>query len=214
MKKRALRPVGFCLLLILAGCSSQPSKPAEEAAKPQPAPAPKQAEEVTGRVAFQRLYVAAHGWAPDARPYRLESQTTKESPGKDGKAGVWRAFFASQLRRAVKPYVWSGIQADDAPSPGISPGSEDTYNPSNTNTQVFDIGFLKVDSDKALEAAQKHGGDRLVKKDPSQPVFYVLDWNPRSSELFWHVVYGADRESAKLRVAVNASTGDFERVEK
>jgi hypothetical protein len=28
------------------------------------------------------------------------------------------------------------------------------------------------------------------------------------------VIYGADRETAKLRVAVNASTGEFMRVEK
>ena len=36
--------------------------------------------------------------------------------------------------------------------------------PTNTNTQVFDVAFLKVDSDKALEVAQKHGGDKLVAK--------------------------------------------------
>ena len=32
--------------------------------------------------------------------------------------------------------------------------------------------------------------------------------------LVWHVVYGPDRDNVKLRVAVNASTGDFVRVEK
>jgi hypothetical protein len=205
--------VGFFLLL-LAGCSSQPSKPAEEPSKPQAAPAPKQVEEVNGRVAFQRLYVAARGWAPDARPYRLQSQPVKQSTGKDGKSAVWRAFFASQSRRSVKPYVWSGVQADDAPSPGISPGAEDTYNPSNTNTQIFDIGFLKIDSDKACEVAQKHGGDKLMKKDPSQPVLYTLDWSPRANELIWHVMFGSQQENAKLRVAVNATSGEFLRLEK
>jgi hypothetical protein len=42
----------------------------------------------------------------------------------------------------------------------------------------------------------------------------VLDWNRQTNELLWHVIYGADRETAKLRVAVNAATGDFSRVEK
>jgi hypothetical protein len=42
----------------------------------------------------------------------------------------------------------------------------------------------------------------------------VLDWNRQTNELIWHVIYGTDRMSAKLRVAVNASTGEFLRVEK
>jgi hypothetical protein len=32
--------------------------------------------------------------------------------------------------------------------------------------------------------------------------------------LVWHVIYGANRESVKLNVAVNASSGEFIRVEK
>jgi hypothetical protein len=197
-------------LLALAACSSQPSKTTEETAKP----APKQAELSTGRPAFQRLYVAAHGWAPDARPYQIVSQLTRESIGHDGKSGVWRAGFASAVRRAIKPYVWSGLDADDAPSPGISPGVEDTYNPANTSTQAFDIGFLKVDTDKAFEVAQKHGGEKLLQKDPKQPVVYICDWNPRENMLIWHVIYGTGPDDARLRVAVNASSGDFLRVEK
>src|SRR5438034_11159622 len=84
MKRLSLAGLVGFFLLLLAGCSSQPSKPAEEPSKPQAAPAPKQVEEVSGRVAFQRLYVAARGWAPDARPYRLQSQPVKQSTGKDG----------------------------------------------------------------------------------------------------------------------------------
>ena len=208
MKKLLMAVVSLALL---AGCSSQPSKTAEE--KPAK-PAPKEAELRTGRMAFQDLYIAAHGWAPDARPYQIVSQLTKESDGHDGKAGVWRAGFASATRRAIKPYVWSGLEAEDAPSPGISPGVEDSYNPSNTSTQVFDIGFLKIDSDRAFEVAQKHGGEKLLQKDPKQPVIYVCNWNPRENELIWHVIYGTGQDNAKLRVAVNATSGEFLRVEK
>ncbi|HSB76079.1 MAG TPA: hypothetical protein VLC12_10540 [Terriglobales bacterium] len=201
---------GILSLLALAGCSSQPSKTAETPAKP----APKQAELSTGRMAFQRLYIAAHGWAPDARAYQITSQLTKESIGHGGKAGVWRAGFASATRRAIKPYIWSGLDADDAPSPGISPGVEDSYNPANTSTQAFDIGFLKVDSDKAFEVAQKHGGDKLLQKNPQQPVVYICSWNPRENELIWHVIYGTGPDDARLRIAVSATTGEFLRVEK
>lgn len=202
--------VSVLSLLALAACSSEPTKTAEQPAKP----APKQAELSTGRMAFQRLYIAAHGWAPDARPYIILSQLTKESIGHDGKSGVWRAGFGSSVRHAIKPYVWSGLDTDDAPTPGISPGVEDTYNPANTSTQTFDIGFLKIDTDKAFEVAQKHGGEKLLQKNPQQPVVYMCNWNSQENELVWHVIYGTGPDDARLRVAVNASTGDFLRVEK
>jgi len=196
-------------LVMLVGCSSEPTKPAETEA-----PKPKGPELVTGRTAFQKLYVAAHGWARDAQPYRLESQLTADSRGKDGKSAVWRASFASATQHGVKPYVWSGSDAPDAPPRGISPGSEDTYNPSNSSTQVFDIAFLKIDSDKALEVAQKHGGEKVIEKNPDTPLLYVLDWSRATNELVWHVIYGTSRDDARLRVAVNASSSEYIRVEK
>jgi hypothetical protein len=207
MKKllMAVLALGF-----LAGCSSEPTKPAESAKPPEP----KGPELYTGRVAFQKLYIAAHGWGRDAQPYRLESQLTTDGNGKDGKSAVWRAGFASVAQHSVKPYVWSGSAAADAPSRGISPGAEDSYNPNNSSTQIFDIAFLKIDSDKALEVAQKHGGDKLLAKSPDTPILYILDWSRPTSELVWHVIFGDNRDTAKLVVSVNASSGEFIRVEK
>jgi hypothetical protein len=193
-------------LLMMTGCTSGPSTPA-----PVEKPQPKLAEFVTGRSAFQKLYIAARGWARDAQPYRIESMITDDSKGKDGKSAVWRASFASPLQHGVKAYTWSGEVSSDR---GINPGTEDTYSPTNTSTQIFDVAFLKVDSDKALETAQKHGGDKLVAKDPDTPILYVLDWSSATNELIWHVIYGVSRDDYKLRVAVNASSGDFIRVEK
>jgi len=211
--------------LTMAGCSSEPSKPAQTE-KPQP----KAAELQTGRYAFQKLYIAARGWARDAQPFRLESQVTADSKGKDGKSAVWRASFASPAGRGAKPYVWSGTDAQDAPARGISPGTEDSYSPTNASTQIFDIQFLKVDSGKvdsggttdslknattsAFEVAQKHGGDKLLEKAPDIPVLYVLDWNHTTNTLIWHVIYGNSRDDAKLVVDVNGTTGEFIRVEK
>ena len=50
--------VGF---MMMTACSSEPAKPAE-VAKPQPKPA----DFLTGRAAFQKIYIAARGWARDA----------------------------------------------------------------------------------------------------------------------------------------------------
>ncbi len=200
--------LAILLLGLLSGCSSD-SKPAEEA-KPEV----KGPELITARSAFQKLYVAARGWNQDAKPYRLESTATSDGNGQDGKWAVWRCSFASIAQRSAKSYTWSGSAADGAPARGVNPGIEDSYNASNSSMQVFDMAFLKVDSDQAFATAQKHGGDKILEKAPDTPVIYVCDWNHNTNELTWHVIYGATREGAKLTVAVNASTGEFIRVEK
>jgi hypothetical protein len=207
--KKLLMAMLTLAFLTMAGCTSEPPKPAQTD-KPQP----KGAESQTGRYAFQKLYIAARGWARDAQPFRLESQLMPDSRGKDGKSDVWRASFASAAGRGAKPYVWSGTDVPDSPARGISPGTEDTYSPGNASTQIFDIGFLKVDSDKALEVAKQHGGDKVLEKDAGTPILYVLDWNHATNELTWHVIFGSSRDDAKLRVAVNGTTGEFIRVEK
>jgi len=202
MLARAL--AAFVLLALLSGCTSEGTKPVAPAKEE-----PKGPELSTGRIAFQRMFAAARGWARDAQPYRIESYTTADGNGHDGKAALWRASFASPSMRATKPWVWSGSMAPDAPSRGVNPGTEDAYSPANASTQIFDSLFLKIDSDQAFATAQKHGGDKVLEKTPDNPVTYVCDWNHNTNELVWHVIY-----TGKLRVAVNASTGEFIRVEK
>src|SRR5579863_3652750 len=195
-------------LALLAACDSTPSKPAD--AKPEP----KGPELLTGRAAFQKVFIAARNYAVDVKPFRIESTPTTDGSGIDGKSAIWRASFASAMQHGVKPFIWSGSTAPDAPSRGVSPGNEDVYNPSNASTQIFDVAFLKIDSDQAFAVAQKHGGDKILEKAPSTPIIYVCDWNHNTNELIWHVIYGESRDNAKLTIAVNASTGDFVRVEK
>src|SRR5438270_2012428 len=79
---------------LLAGCSS--NKPATSA--PAEAAPKKEIQQITGREAFQKLYVTARAWSPDAKAYVLESSTIAGAPGHDGKAAIWRAGFASLSR--------------------------------------------------------------------------------------------------------------------
>ena len=187
--------------VLMAGCSSEPSKPTTAEA-----PKPKAPEAITGSSAFFKCYIAARGWAQDAQPFRAESVAAADFKGRDGKAGEWRAGFASPSLRSTKSYTW--LNGD------ISHSVDDTYSPTNSSTQVFNVQFLKADTDKAFAIAQQHGGDKLLEKEPDTPVLYVLDWNRQTNELLWHVIYGTDRDTAKLRVAVNAANGEFLRVEK
>lgn len=197
MKKLLVLLMG---LAFLVGCTQE---------APQPAPKPQAPDLLTGRSAFQQLYVAARGWAGDIRPYQVESSVIGEYTGHDGKAVVWRAAFASASLRKSRPYTWSGVDSPDAPARGVSPGTEDIYNPGND----FDLQFLKIDSDKAFEVAQKHGGDKLIEANPKLPVTYLLDWNRGSNNLVWHVIYGESRNNAKLVADVDATTGLFIRKE-
>ena len=188
-------------LAVVTGCTSGPN-PSEEA-KPKPP------ELLTGRSAFQQLFVSARGWAPDARPYQLQSQPNAESKGKDGKATLWRAAFASAAQSSSRTYVWSGVESQDS-SRGVTPGTQDSYMPGN----AFDIAFLKVDSDQAFDVAQKHGGEKVLQGSADTPVAYFLDWNRSGNNLVWHVIYGTGRNDAKLVGDVDASTGHFIRNEK
>jgi len=206
MKKLA---IAIFTLACLTGCSSQPSQPA-----PTEKPKAKPAEFDTGRVAMQRLYVTAHGWAQDAQPFRLQSQPTPDCNGHDGKSAVWRATFASPVGRSVKPYTWVGTDGIEGFSRGVTPGPEDSYSPTNASTQIFDIVYLKFDTDQALKVAQEHGGDKVLEKAADTPVTYILDWSKSPLALVWHVVYGTSRDDAKLVVDVNAGSGDYMRTEK
>jgi hypothetical protein len=188
-------------ITMMSGCSSEPTGPA-----PVEKPQPKAPEAITGSSAFYKCYVSARLWAQDAQPYRAESAASADFKGQDGKAGEWRVGFASPSQHAIKTYIWANGD--------ISHGVDDTYSPSNSSTQIFNVQFLKTDTDKAFPIAQQHGGEKLLQKEPDTPVLYVLEWNRQENALLWHVIYGTDRETAKLRVAVNASTGEFSRVEK
>lgn len=198
----------LALLAMLAACES--NVPKQSDAKPEVKPT----ETLTGRAAFQKVFIAARNYAVDVKPFRIESIPTTDGNGHDGKSAVWRASFASMMQHGVKPFIWSGSTAPDAPGRGVSPGNEDSYNPNNASTQVFDVAFLKKDSDEALAEAQKHGGDKILEKDPSTPILYVCDWNHNTNQLVWHVIYGDSRETAKLAVSIDATTGAFIRVEK
>jgi hypothetical protein len=187
----------------MAGCSSQPSQPTTAQSAQPKAPAT-----TTGNAAFFKCYVAARGWAGDVKPYRVESHPTGDSKEKDrdGKSAEWRVAFASPSQHASKPYIWADGE--------ISHGPDDTYSEANSSTLVFNVQSLKADTDKAFAVAQQHGGDKLLQKEPDTPVLYVADWNRPTNKVLWHVIYGTSKDTAKLRVAVDASTGEFVKIEK
>ena len=57
---------------VIAGCSSESN---------QPAPKPEPPQLLSGRSAFQQLYISARSWAVDVRPYRLHYEAVGDNPG-------------------------------------------------------------------------------------------------------------------------------------
>lgn len=204
LKQLLVAAVAAVAMLLMVACDSDtPQKPQSQAA-----------ELITGRSAFQKVYISARGWQADAEPFRLSSQPTSDANGQGGKADVWMASFGSPSQHLLKTFAWCDTSVSDAPDRGVTQAGQDSYSPGNSSTHAFNVGFIKIDSDAAFDEAQKHGGDKLLQQDPKTPVMYVLDWSSSTNELIWHVIYGSSRASAKLTVAVNATTGAFIRVEK
>ncbi len=204
------------LAILTAGCSSTENKP-QQSTPAQPAaaqPEVKQPVLYTGQEAFNRMMGLAMKWSPDASPARLESVLTPETTGQDGKSAVWRGYFASPARRAVKTIVCSGSRRPDAPPFGVSPeGADGAYNTQSASL-AFSQYLLKTDTDKAFAIAQQHGGDAIVKKDAQQPITYVLLKDPKGNVPVWYVIYGTSETDRKGIGVINATTGAFVRASK
>lgn len=206
----------FPLLLLFAagGCSSndQPKEQskAEQAAPPKKAEDP--AEYITGREAFQKLYLAARNWSPDSRPVKLESRPRK-SDKRDGTASVWVASFASAQRGQIRSFMWSGAAGEDAPERGITPGSQDTFSPGNLSTQPFDPAFIGSDTPSALKTADKKA-PAAAKKDKEGPVKFLLFNDTQKQRLLWRVIYGNSETNNHGSISINARDGGFVKVDK
>ena len=200
----------FIVLAILIGCSSSTNQPTsnnpEGAAASQPAV--KQPTLYTAKDCFSSMVNLAQRWDPGAMPFHMESEFNTETTGQDGKATVWRGFFASRTRGTMKIFVCSGSYLPSSPARGFTDSPETPYAP-NIPALMFDPSYLLTDSDKAFTATLDHGGSALIKKDPKQPVIYSLDWEPKKKQLQWLVIYGKTGADRQGLAVVDARTGAF-----
>ena len=205
----ALSVISVAILTV--GCSSTENKAKESTPTPAPAAKPESKEPVlyTGQEAFNRMMGLAMKWSPDAQPARLESVVTTETTGQDGKATIWRGYFASPARQSVKTIVCSGSRRPDAPPFGVSTeGADKAYNAESASL-IFSQYLLKTDTDKAFATGQQHGGEAILKKDPQQPIMYVLLKDRTLNVPVWYVIYGTSEKDRKGIGVINATTGAF-----
>jgi hypothetical protein len=197
--------------ILTAGCSSTENKPTESTPTPAAAAPAEKKEPVlyTGQEAFNRMMGLAIKWSADAQPARLESVLTPETTGQDGKAAIWRGYFASPAQRSVKTIVCSGSRRPDAPPFGVSTEGADTAYNAQSAGLIFSQYLLKTDTDKAFAIAQQHGGEAILKKDPKQPIMYLLLRDPKQNVPDWYVIYGTTATDRKGIGVINATTGAF-----
>lgn len=203
----------FLSMMIVVACgpstTSSPSTPTQTST-----PAPKKEPVLyTGKSCLSQMAGLAARWQPDALPFHMESGLNAESNGHDGKSTIWRAAFASPSRRAYKAFTCSGSRLPGEAPMGVTSTAETAY-PPNIPQLMFQSFLLNTDSDQAYTLTLGKGGDKLLEKDPKQPVLYLLDWDTGNKQLLWVVIYGESRKEAKGVAVIDAGTGKFLRAGK
>jgi hypothetical protein len=192
----------FCLgvlIVIASRCGSPPPRsPESKVSTPPPAP-------VTGRFAFQRMYIQAGMWAKDAQPLRLTSFNLKDVASENGKCGAWQASFVSIQKGRARSYTFSAVDSPGNVREGVVAGREEGWG-SGGQAQPFVSQALKIDSDEAFATAVKHSA-AFLKKNPEVPVHFLLELTPRFPNPTWRVVWGKSLGASDHTVFVDATSG-------
>ena len=196
-----LRAGLICLsTIILIACSEASKVGNEKSAIVPPSRSP-----VTGRFAFQRMFMQAKGWAVDAQPLSLSAIFLKQVPVEPGKCGAWQATFISPQKAKAKSYTFSVVDTGGIRE-GVLAGREEAWSGPRGQEQPFNPQGLHVDSDEAYAKAAKENAD-YIKKNPNLPVLFLLEQTPRFPNLTWRVFWGETIGSSHHSVFIDASTG-------
>jgi hypothetical protein len=186
--------------LLLVGCSEQPTPTAatkKEEAKPEP---------ITGQSALFKMVQVARSWAPDATVLKLTSTHVEGVADQPGKSGGWSAVFVSAERASSRSFTWYAVDQEPTIHKGVFPGAEESY--SHGTTAPFAIGDVKIDSVAALDTAKVKEAD-YEKKNPGQPVIYLLEKTTKFPNPAWRVIWGDSVSTSGFSGFVDATTGTF-----
>lgn len=190
------------VLLLLSGCS-EPPKPAEtastEAAPPEP---------VSGQTAFQKMFVSARSWAPDAQPLRLAEIDVDEIKAEGGKAAAWEAVFVSQSQRLARRYIYSVVHRPVRNlRGGVTSDPQEQWS-GGGGTMPFLMLAFKKDSTAAYKVAMEKGAV-YAKKHPDQEVRFLLEKTNRFPNPAWRVFWGESVSTSPFSIFVDATTGQY-----
>ncbi len=185
------------LLMLLAGCSGEPTSGAKKSVAAKP---------ISGQSALYRMYQVARSWAPDAQVLKMNSIHLTEVPVERGKAGAWQATFTSAAMSAARSYTYSVIEGEGNLHEGVFPGPQESW--SGPAEKPFLIGAVKVDTDAAYKTALAEAAD-YNRQNPKQTISFDLERQERFPDPAWRVIWGESVGTSGLSVLVDASTGKY-----
>lgn len=188
-------------LFALVGCTSEAPKQAAKPVEEKP-------EAITGRAAFFKMYPSARQWSQDCKGIQMESIQMTGVVAEPGKAGAWRAIFASESKGRIKTFLWSAVDADGGFRKGTWEGAEDSFRGRLGQASPFYTQALQHDTDEAYKQAISKE-DAFLKTGTKTSINFLLEFTPRHPNLTWRVLWGETVGSAKYSVFVDASTGQF-----
>jgi hypothetical protein len=177
------------LLLMLAGCSTEPPAPQKKAEE-------KPAEPVTGRQALQQMFIAARGWAADVQPIKVTGVLLPE------------VLFVSPSQGKARSYTYSVVESEGNLHKGVFAGLDQSWSGPSGETKPFPMAAIQFDSDHAYQTALKKGAE-YDKKNPGKPIIFLLEANNKFPDVSWRVIWGESVGTSAFSVFVDASTGAY-----
>jgi hypothetical protein len=199
MAKRNCVVVLGMAIVSLSGCSflSGPKK----VEKPPPEP-------VTGLHALAQMYSAAKNWSPDLQILREVSLQMGDIPVQPGKSPVWQATFVSPTLGQSRVYTYAISDLSPSVREGIFPEPPAPFSNKGQQAQPFVIQAVKKDTDELYETAMTHG-KAFRDAHPDMKINYLLEFNNRSPNAAWRVMWGDTPSSAAFSVLLDATNGVF-----
>ncbi len=200
-----MRTIGVLVtstVLFLSGCSEAPKPQTTKKEEPK-----KEAEAITGRNAFFKVYVTARSWAPDVQCLSVSSIPLEEVKAGPGKSGAWQVTVVSPSKLRKRTYTWSAVEAQGNLHAGVFPGAEESFTPNN-KVRPFLIAALKTDTDAALKIAEEKSVE-YMKRNPAMRINYLLELGDKHPNPAWRVIWGDSVGTSGHSVFVDATTGGY-----
>jgi len=198
MQCNYLKAVITLAVLLMGACSEAPKTESTEKAFPS--------TPVTGKTAFWDLYKAAHSWAADLEPLKLESSSAPGLKNQAGNAAIWTGTFGSSKRREAIMITYAVAAKPPDVTKGINVGHPFPWPGPTKDALTFQTSDLVADSDAAYKAALAKA-EPWLKKHPDKEVSISLGNASRFGTPVWYVLWGDSK--AGYSVYVNAKTGEI-----
>jgi hypothetical protein len=186
-------------MLLFSGCSGSPSSKKMEKAPPEP---------VTGLHALAQMFSVAKNWSPDIQIVRVVSLQIGDVKPQPGKAPVWQATFVSATLGQQRTYTYSVSDLSTSVREGIFPDPPSPFSARSQQAQPFLIQAAKKDTDELYDTAMEHG-KAYGAKHPESKINYLLEFNNRSPNAAWRVMWGESPSNAGFSVLLDATNGAF-----